>query len=59
MKLLGLLLNIITFRFCCGIIGHDCGTKSLNVTTVSLLEVGECNIPENEIKAEDTMIQLL
>lgn len=39
--------------------GYDCGTKTMNVTTVSLLDVGDCDIPEESIKTEEAMIQLL
>lgn len=41
------------------IIGYDCGTSNLNITTVSLLEVGECDIPIRDIKEEIVEIQLL
>ncbi|XP_071573424.1 uncharacterized protein [Temnothorax nylanderi] len=42
-----------------GIIGYDCGTSNFNVTTVSLLEIEECNIPLMEPHVEETNIQLL
>ncbi|XP_071653561.1 uncharacterized protein [Temnothorax longispinosus] len=42
-----------------GIIGYDCGTSNFNVTTVSLLEIEECNIPLIEPHIEETNIQLL
>ena len=29
-----------------GLIGFDCGSSQLNITTQSLLEVGECDIPQ-------------
>lgn len=41
------------------IIGYDYGTSNLNITTVSLLEVGECDIPIRDIKEETVEIQLL
>ena len=41
------------------IIGYDCGSNQLNLTTLSLLEVGECDIPEPKLHIETTYIQLL
>ena len=32
------------------IIGYDCGTKHLNITTLYLLEIGECDIPEPQVQ---------
>lgn len=40
-------------------IGYDCGPKSLNVTTVSLLDVGPCDIPDKKVQETDQFIQLL
>lgn len=42
-----------------GIIGYDCNGATLNITTVSLLEVGECNIPLQEVNETSVHIQLL
>ncbi|XP_070516614.1 uncharacterized protein [Cardiocondyla obscurior] len=42
-----------------GIIGYDCGTTNLNITTVSLLEIEECDIPIIEPQVIDVPIQLL
>ena len=41
------------------IIGYDCWTNHLNITTLSLLEVGECDIPEPQVQVEKTYLQLL
>ena len=41
------------------IIGYDCGSNQLNLTTLSLLEVGECDIPESKLHIEIIYIQLL
>ncbi|KAL7299003.1 hypothetical protein TKK_0008099 [Trichogramma kaykai] len=42
-----------------GMIGYDCEARSLNVTTLSLLNVGECDIPSTEPTIQDQYIQLL
>lgn len=57
--ILALALFTIFPSFSLAIIGYDCGTSNLNITTVSLLEVGECDIPPREIKEEVVEIQLL
>ena len=41
------------------IIGYDCGTNHLNITTLSLLEVGECDISEPQVQVEKIYVQLL
>ena len=40
------------------IIGYDCGSNQLNLATLSLLEVGECDIPEAKLYIDTTYIQL-
>jgi len=42
-----------------GIVGYDCGTTNLNITTVSLLDVEKCNIPLIEPHVQGIPIQLL
>ncbi|EZA50691.1 hypothetical protein X777_11123 [Ooceraea biroi] len=41
-----------------GIVGYDCGSANLN-TTLSLLNVEDCNIPMTEPQVPKTYIQLL
>ena len=41
------------------IIAYDCGAKEINVTTISLLDVGDCDIPSEKIESEEKKIQLL
>ena len=41
------------------IIGYDCGSQVLNMTTISLLEVGPCDIPTPKATVEDLEIQVL
>ena len=40
-------------------IGYDCGFRNLNVTTLSLLEVGECELPETNVDVSEKYVQLL
>ena len=40
-------------------IGYDCGSRNLNVTTLSLLEVGECELPERNVDVSEKYVQLL
>ncbi|XP_070518973.1 uncharacterized protein [Cardiocondyla obscurior] len=42
-----------------GIIGYDCGSANLNITTLSLLDVENCNIPLTQPQVDRTYIQLL
>lgn len=42
-----------------GLIGYDCAGVTSNITTVSLLGVGECNIPQQEVNVTRTYIQLI
>lgn len=52
-------IGIFSVRETFGIIGYDCGTTNLNVTTVSLIGVDECNIPLIEPHVQEETIQLL
>ena len=40
-----------------GFIGYDCGLRHLNVTTLSLLEVGNCDLPESKINITRRYVQ--
>ena len=42
-----------------GLIGYDCGSKILNITTLSLLDVGPCDIPQVAPNVTRKYIQLL
>lgn len=42
-----------------GLIGYDCEARSLNVSTVSLLDAGECDIPPDTVNITKQYIQLL
>ena len=52
-----LLLAIINHSY--GFIGYDCGSRYVNITTLSLLEVGKCEIPEPNINVTRNYVQLL
>ena len=52
-----ILLSII--RASTAIIGYDCGTPNLNISAISLLEVGDCNLPSHNITNKIVPIQLL
>lgn len=41
------------------LIGYDCGARTLNITTLSLLEVGDCELPDVNINTTQKYIQLL
>ena len=49
----------ILIRSTTSLLAYDCGGKEINVTTVSLLDVGDCDIPSIDIKTEEKSIQLL
>lgn len=42
-----------------GIVGYDCGSTHLNITTLSLLDVEDCDIPLTQPQIQRTYIQLL
>lgn len=42
-----------------GLIGYDCGGAATNITTLSLLEVGDCDIPQREVNVTRKYIQLI
>jgi len=39
-----------------GLIGFDCGGHGLNITTLSLLDIEDCELAEIETSAEETYI---
>ena len=41
-----------------GIIGYDCGSASTNLTTLSLVNFEECNIPQQTVNSTKIYIQL-
>ena len=54
-----LICNFVYITTIHAIIGFDCGSNQSNITTLSLLEVGECDLPRSQVHVERTHIQLL
>ena len=54
-----LLVLISALRSTHGIIGYDCGSASANLTTLSLLSIEECDIPQQDVNSSKIYIQLL
>ncbi|KAK2582008.1 hypothetical protein KPH14_012224 [Odynerus spinipes] len=52
-------LLVISIQFVNSLIGFDCGGRHLNVTTLSLLDIGTCDFTAKQPKADDVYIQLL
>ena len=44
---------------CNGLIGYDCGGHGLNITSLSLMDIGECQLDKIEANKEEVYIQLL
>jgi len=42
-----------------GIIGYDCGSSSANLTTLSLLNIEECDISQKQVNSSSIYVQLL
>lgn len=56
------MLQFVTLAFLpltAALVGYDCGGESLNVTTLSLLDVGKCEIEDIEPNKKETYIQLM
>ena len=54
-----LICNFVYITTVFAIIGFDCGSNQSNVTTLSLLELGECDLPRSQVHVEITYMQLL
>ncbi|KYQ50693.1 hypothetical protein ALC60_10216 [Trachymyrmex zeteki] len=42
-----------------GLVGYDCGGEGFNITTLSLLDIGECNMEHLKPKEEEVYLQLM
>lgn len=58
-KIIIIILTSLWIRDSEEIIGYDCGSASTNITTLSLLNIDECDIPEQDVHLEKKFIQLL
>ncbi|XP_043277259.1 uncharacterized protein [Venturia canescens] len=54
-----LLLGFLLLQEASALLGYDCAGPNLNITTISLNNVGECNVPINAPIPRETYIQLL
>ena len=50
---------VLLFQATTALIGYDCGSRLLNITTISLLDVGQCEIPSNQLNITRKYVQLL
>ncbi|KYM93373.1 hypothetical protein ALC62_16025 [Cyphomyrmex costatus] len=53
------LLILIAAPAVSGLIGYDCGGEGFNISTLSLLDVGDCSTEDIEPQEEEAYIQLL
>jgi len=44
--------------YAASLLGYDCGGDGLNITTISLLDIGDCSMQDIEPNKEETYIQL-
>lgn len=56
---LAAIVFLSALRFAYPLIAYDCSGQQLNVTTISLANVGECDLETQTTETEDTYIQLL
>lgn len=59
---MALILILVLLNICVktdAIIAYDCGSQALNVTTHSLLNIAECDIPTPQVKVSKVQAQLL
>lgn len=54
-----LLLTITALPLVSGLIGYDCGGEGFNITTLSLLDVADCDMDNIEPQKEEAYIQLM
>lgn len=56
-----MLLTILLFAlpYATGLVGYDCGGEGLNITTLSLLDIGNCDMQDIEPNKEERYIQLM
>ncbi|KYM97833.1 hypothetical protein ALC62_11472 [Cyphomyrmex costatus] len=58
-RITAILLIITWIQETYGIIGYDCGSASTNLTTLSLVNIEECDIPQQNVNSSKVYVQLL
>ena len=58
-KITTIILLTLWTRETFGIIGYDCGSPLANITTMSLLNIEECDIPPQNVNKTQKFIQLI
>ena len=58
-KITTIILLTLQTRKTYGIIGYDCGSPLANITTISLLNIEECDSPPQNINKTQKFIQLI
>lgn len=58
-RIIAIFILIIWTRESYGIIGYDCGSASTNLTTLSLVNIEECDIPLQNVNSTKVYVQLL
>ncbi|XP_015120589.1 uncharacterized protein LOC107043557 [Diachasma alloeum] len=59
MILLKIMILIVMWNSVSAIIGYDCGSNALNVTTISLLDIDDCDIEDEEVTTSKTHIYMI
>ncbi|XP_067212969.1 uncharacterized protein [Linepithema humile] len=54
-----LIILLLLVPLSLGLTGYDCTGNGLNITTLSLIDIGDCNLDSIEPNREETYIQLL
>jgi len=50
---------LLSIKFTNGLIGYDCGGYGLNITSLSLLDIGNCDVEDIEPVTQNVYVQLL
>jgi len=54
-----LFILLAALPYAASLLGYDCGGDGLNITTISLLDIGDCSMQDIEPSKEETHIQLM
>ena len=50
---------VLLFQATTALIGYDCGSRLLNITTISLLDEGQCEVPSNQLNVTRKYVEFL